>query len=75
MAVVANDLNVFNLPHNHMKRLVGEIEQQVSCSCINVNRGALFRMSPNDNLHTCMETSLAWHRLYISRCRGLSLSV
>ena len=29
MAVVANDINVFDLPHNHMKRLVGEIEQQV----------------------------------------------
>ena len=45
MAVVANDLNVFNLPHNYMKRLVGEIEQQVSCLCINVNRGV---MSPSD---------------------------
>ena len=29
MALVAEDLNVFGLPHNHMKRLVGEIEKQV----------------------------------------------
>ena len=29
MALVAEDLNVFDLPHNHMKRLVGEIEKQV----------------------------------------------
>ena len=29
MALVANDLNVFDLPHNHMKRLVGKIEKQV----------------------------------------------
>ena len=27
--MVAEDLNVFDLPHNHMKRLVGEIEKQV----------------------------------------------
>ena len=29
MALVANDLNVFDLPHDHMKRLVGKIEKQV----------------------------------------------
>ena len=29
MALVAEDLNVFDLPHNYMKRLVGEIEKQV----------------------------------------------
>ena len=29
MALVAEDLNVFDLPHNYMKRLVGEIEKKV----------------------------------------------
>jgi len=29
MALVAEDLNVFDLPHDYMKRLVGEIEKQV----------------------------------------------
>ena len=35
MALVANDLNVFDLPHNHMKRLVGKIEKQVKL-CLSV---------------------------------------
>ena len=34
MALVAEDLNVFDLPHNHMKRLVGEIEKQVEVTCL-----------------------------------------
>lgn len=36
MALVAEDLNVFNLPHNYMKRLVGEIEKQVETFCVYV---------------------------------------
>ena len=36
MALVAEDLNVFGLPHNHMKRLVGEIEKQVKSMYLSV---------------------------------------
>ena len=35
MPGVPEDLDVFRLPHVHMKKLVEDIEKHVSCSCMN----------------------------------------